>query len=93
MSLRVPNVASVIVTAKAIVGTAMNWNKRVKTVAIKLAAVFIHSMPSIPSTPPMTSAPSHSQKFCESAHEWGFTSRLSTLFNVLLSISFWFIRF
>lgn len=46
-------------TAKAIVGTAMNWNKRVKTVAMKSNNWFSAGMPSQPKMAPMIKAPIH----------------------------------
>ena len=58
--LSAPSAASVVMTASAIVGTAMNWNSRVKTVAMKLKRSLSGPMPSVPSTAPTASAPSQS---------------------------------
>ena len=48
-----------MITARAIVGTAMNWNKRVNTVATKLKNSFKGWISSQPKMPPRMSAPNH----------------------------------
>lgn len=59
VSFLAPSADKVVMTAKAIVGTAMNWNKRVKTVAMKSNNWFSAGMPSQPKMAPMIKAPIH----------------------------------
>ena len=59
VSLLPPRAASVVITASAIVGTAMNWNRRVNTVATKLKNSFSAGMPIQPKTAPRINAANH----------------------------------
>ena len=59
VSFLAPSALRVVITAKAIVGTAMNWNRRVKTVAIKLKNSFKVELPIQPNMEPTTRATIH----------------------------------
>ena len=59
VSFLAPSIDNVVITAKDTVGIAMNWNKRVKTAAIKLKSSFRAGMCCHPKIAPMMRAPIH----------------------------------
>ena len=85
-----PSAASVVMTASAIVGTAMNWNKRVNTVAIKLKSSFKGLIPSQPRAAPMTNAKIQRINCRPCFFVW---CSFSTLCAKFLTSSFLFISF
>ena len=58
-SLCDPSVASVVITASTMVGTASSWKRRVYTLAMKFITSSIQPMASIPKATPITNAPIH----------------------------------